>query len=155
MNFDALSDDDITALIEMRKRVSNPGVRWSVKPGHKQRNFKVKGGDYLFELYERQGQYDIDDFSCGLKVIKPDGQPLTLLRHNGSSHLHGEIKFQCHIHRATKQAMLAGRKPESFADVTDCYHTLQGALCCLVQDASIEGLADLRRDEPDLFSPIV
>ena len=93
MNFDLLTDADIAQLIALPKRVSNPSVRWQEKPGHKQRNFKVDGGDHSFELYLRQSSHNVEDFSCGLKVIKPDGQPLTLLRYNGGGHIHGEIVF--------------------------------------------------------------
>ena len=48
MKFDLLSDEDIARLLALPKRVSNPSVRWQDKPGHKQRNFKVEGGDHSF-----------------------------------------------------------------------------------------------------------
>ncbi len=151
MNFDQLTDKDITVLINMPKRVTNPSVRWQQKPGHKQRNFKVEGGDYSFELYLRQNTNDSEDFSCGLKIIKPDGQPLTLLRYNGGGHKHGEIEFACHIHQATEQAIASGKKPESHAEQTNTYRTLDGALACLLRDAAISGLLNVAYDNADLF----
>lgn len=151
MNFDALTEAEIDQLIKLRKRVTNPNVRWVTKPGHKQRNFKLEDGDYWFELYLRQSIYDDADFSCGLKVIKPDGQPLTLLRYNGAGHVHGAIKFQCHAHSATESAMRAGKKPESHAEIVTKYRTLDGALYCMVEDAHIDGLPNLTPDELDLF----
>jgi len=151
MNFDQLTDEDIQVLITLPKRISNPSVRWQEKPGHRQRNFKASVGDHVFELYMRQSLHDSTDFSCGLKIIKPDGQPLTLLRYNGGSHVHGEITFESHIHRATQQAMAAGKKPESHAERTAAYRTLEGALACLLGDAAISGLASAKHDEPDLF----
>ncbi len=151
MNFDQLTDDDVAALLIMPKRVTNPSVRWQEKPGHKQRNYKVDGGDYTFELYMRQNLFDTTDFSCGLKIIKPDGQPLTLVRYNGGGHIHGEIVFACHIHRTTQAAMVAGKKPESHADPTNAYRTLDGALACLLEDAVVSGLPHVVHDAPVLF----
>ncbi len=78
MNFDALTDSDIKYLVGLPKQVKNSNIRWAVKPSHQQKNYKVVGGDYLFELYLRQGLMDVENFSCGLSVIKPDGQRLTL-----------------------------------------------------------------------------
>lgn len=151
MNFDQLTDDDIRALLALPKRVTNPTVRRQDKPGHRQRNFKVEGGDFSFELYMRQNQFDTVDFSCGLKIIKPDGQPLTLLRYNGGGHIHGDIAYACHIHRATQAAITAGKKPESHAEPTLAYRTLNGALAQLLEDAAITGLLHVAHDAPDLF----
>lgn len=151
MNFDLLTDDDISTLIALPKQVSNPTVRWQEKPGHQQRNYKLVGGNYIFELYQRQNLFDKNDFSCGLKVIKPNGQPLTLLRHNGSSHIHRDIVFLCHIHKATHKNIAAGKKPDSYAEPTNRYRSLDGALACLVDDANISGLETTQHDMPSLF----
>ncbi|WP_297186084.1 hypothetical protein [uncultured Porticoccus sp.] len=151
MNFDQLTDKDIDDLIKLPKRISNPSARWQEKPGHKQRNFNIVAENHSFTVYQRQNLFDDKDFSCGLKVIKPDGQPLTLLRYNGGGHIHGDIQFACHIHSATEKAILAGRKPESHAEATALYRTLEGALACLLEDARIRGLSNVKKDEPDLF----
>lgn len=151
MNFDALNDAEIDQLIKLRKQVTNPNVRWTVKPGHRQRNFKLEEADHWFELYLRQSLFDEADFSCGLKVIKPDGQSLTLLRYNGAGHAHGEIKFMCHAHTATERAIRTGKKPESHAEIATRCRTLDGALYCLVRDANIDGLPNVGPDELDLF----
>lgn len=100
----------------------------------------------------RQNSYDQSDFSCGLKIIKPDGQPLTLLRYNGGGHKHGEIAYACHIHRATHKAIIAGKKPEFHAKKTTVYRTLEGALACLLDAAAVSGIASAAHDAPDLFS---
>jgi len=84
-------------------------------------------------------------------TIKPDGQPLTLVRYNGSGHIHGEIMFRCHIHRATEKVMKAGRKPESHAEEATQYHTLSGALFVLAEECAVSGLSGLVPDEPDMF----
>lgn len=151
MNFDELKEDNIQALIDQPKRVTNPQAKWRDKPGHRQQSFKVKSDEYDFELYLRQSMADTADFSCGLLVYKPDGQPLTLLRYNGASHPHGDIFFACHIHRTTERAMRAGRKPESEAQETDRYRTLEGAVYCLLEDAKISGVSGFSPDQPQLF----
>lgn len=153
MNFDQLTDQNIEDLIKLPKQVRNPAARWYEKPGHKQRNFSIIAESHAFTIYQRQSLFDESDFSCGLKVIRPDGQPLTLLRYNGCSHIHGDIQFACHIHRATEKAILAGKKPEFHAEATALYHTLDGALACLLKDACISGLNNVKWDEPDLFEP--
>jgi hypothetical protein len=151
MNFDELTDENIETLLKLPKRVTNPSARWVEKPGHRQRNFKVRGDDYFFELYQRQSTFDEADYSCVLLVIKPDGQLLTLVRYNGESHKHGEIAYRCHIHKATARAIRAGKKPESFAEMTNKYTTTDGALICLTRDCNISGISDNQPDEPDLF----
>ena len=128
----------------MPKRVANPGARWSDKPGHKQRNFEARGrggGAARFLVYLRQSLIDDSDFSCGIVYLPEGGRRLTLARYNGSSHRHGDIHYRHHIHRATAAAIAAGKKPESEADETDRYESLDGALRCLVYDYHLEGLS--------------
>lgn len=151
MNFDELTDVELDELRVMPKSVTNTQSRWKDKPGHRQRNYVVDGGRYQFELYQRQNINDTRDFSCGLAVIKPDGTRLTLCRYNGGSHVHREIRFRCHIHKATAAAMREGSKAEDHADETDRYRSLDGALFCLVSDCAILGLRDLHPDETDMF----
>ena len=151
MNFSQLTDSDIHSLVSMPKRVTNPAARWTTYPGHRQKNYAVQGGDLLFNLYLRQSDLHQNNFSCGLWLLKPDGEKLTLLRYNGSSHPHGDIHFKCHVHKATEAAISKGKKPEHYATETDEYHSLNGALFCICQDANISGLRDLKPDEPDLF----
>lgn len=152
MNFDELSDAELDQLRTMSKVVTNARIQWKEKPGHRQKNYLLENDRHQFELYLRQSKHDESDFSCGLSVIKPDGLPLTLCRYNGGAHIHGAISYQCHIHKATNAAIVRGLKPESHADETDRYCTLDGALYCLVKDCSISGLRDLRPDQPDMFS---
>lgn len=151
MNFDELTDKDIDSLIAIPKMVSNPNARWLDNRGSKQKNFELTSKHYLFTLYLRQNTFDEEHFSCGLAVIKPDGQRLTLLRYNGSNHPHGDILYECHIHKATEKAMQAGKKPDNHATKADRYHSLNGALYCLCNDANISGLPNLEADQPDLF----
>ena len=141
----------------MPKRVTNPNARWSEKPSaspvHRQRSFKVRTDSETgprFELYQRQNLLDQADFSCGIAYLPLDGSRLMLARYNGPSHEHGDIAYQPHIHRATSTAIAAGRKPESEADQTDRYYSLEGATACLIEDFNIAGIG-AERDQPRLF----
>lgn len=147
------TDGELEELRSMPKRVSNPGARWVTKPGHKQRNFQVVGREDTserFAVYQRQSERDEKDFSCGIAYLPQGGTRLTLARYNGSSHVHGGIAYHPHIHLATERAIAAGRRPESEAEETDLYTTLDGALRCLILDFKLEGIAVPPPDEPTL-----
>ena len=156
MNIKFYSDAEIADLRSIPKKVTNPGARWLEKPKanpvHKQRTYQVtcQEGKLLFSIYLRQNLSNDHDFSCGISYLPAIGSSLTLARYNGSSHIHGEIFYRPHIHSATKKAILAGKKPESEAEVTDCYETIEGALACLVEDFHIRGIKT-RYDEQRLF----
>ena len=138
------SDDELVELRILPKTVVNPGARWVAKPGHRQRNFQLLAGDddeIAFAIYQRQSVVDANDFSCGIALLPPGGTRLTLARYNGPSHIHRDIVFQTHIHRATAQAIAAGKKPESEAEETDRFTTLDGAFRCLLEDFRVGGIA--------------
>ncbi len=137
------TDDELQDLRSMPKRVTNPGARWIVKPGHRQRNYKAVGGSDTparFTIYVRENLEDSQDFSCGI-VFKPHSGPgLTLARYNGPSHRHGKIAYKPHVHTATAEAIAAGRKPESEAVERNDYSTVSGALRNLLIDFNLSGL---------------
>lgn len=149
------TDDHLKALQEMPKTVTNPGARWTKKPkvmpSHQQRSFQLRGeADARFAIYQRQSLLDERDFSCGIQYCPAGATPLTLARYNGPSHVHEEIRYRPHIHRATAAAIAAGRRPESHATQTDRYETLEGAAACLLQDFHVAGIA-ATPDYPRLF----
>ena len=154
MNTKLYTDDELDQLRAMPKRVTNPGARWVTKPGHGQRNFKVhslEGEASRFEVYQRQNQSDENDFSCGIAFIPPGGRRLTLGRYNGPSHIHRDIAYQPHIHQVTARAIAAGKKPESEANETDRFTTLDGAFRCLIEDFQLEGITAPPPDHPRLL----
>ncbi len=151
-----LSDDERKAYRSLPKRVTNPGARWSGKPGHRQRRYEAVSEDEAraqFLIYLRQNLHDEIDFSCGLALIQNSGQLFSLARYNGANHLHGAIAHRCHIHRATAEALSAGKKLDSHAEETDRYRTLDGALACLIEDCAVQGLA-AKPDHPELFDDV-
>ncbi len=143
------SEDELKELRALPKRVTNPGARWVEKPGHRQRNFQVVAGDdeTAFAIYLRQSVIDDHDFSCGIALLPPGGARLTLARYNGPSHIHGDIEFRAHIHFATVQAIATGKKPESEAEETDRFTTLDGALGCLLEDFRVGGIEQPAPDQ--------
>ena len=148
-----LSENALNDHRSASKRVRNPRARWLKKPGrHKQRNFNAVTEDgKVYRIYQRQNLDDERDFSCGLALVRGNGKPLSLVRYNGASHIHGEIRYACHIHRATAEALAVGKKADGHAEGTDRYRTVEGALACLIEDCSVEGLS-ANHDEWDMFN---
>ena len=131
--------------------MKNPQAGSKNKDGHEQVNYTavaLDGTNHEFEIYKRQNLRNgmEDDFSCGISWIAPNGETLTLKRYNGSSHDHpnrlekNKLGLNCHIHFATEKYIKANLKPEGFAEVTDRYNSLDGALHCLVLDCKIKGI---------------
>lgn len=146
------SDEELGALRSLPKRVTNPQARWSEKPGHRQRNHEAVSGDAAlrFRIYLRQNLKDEKDFSCGLALVQRGGEFLSLARYNGGSHRHGEVAYRPHVHRATEKALADGKRIDSHAEEADEYHTLEGALACLIKDCAVRGLS-AEPDHPRLF----
>lgn len=142
-----LTDEQIEVLLRAPKKVTNPGARWKVQRGADQKNFELESDDgKQFTLYLRQNIRIANNFSCGILYKHPQG-PVTLTRYNGSDHDHDnpldldtKVSTACHIHIATERYMRIGRKPEHFAETTDRYTDLDGALRSLVEDCKITGI---------------
>jgi hypothetical protein len=151
MAFESITDEKIAELISIPKRVVNPGTRSKSKDGHEQYNYKLKSisdDDMEFELYARQNLREgmIDDFSCGISWIAPNGESFTLLRYNGPNHNHPnqleneKLGYVCHAHKASEKYIKANRKAEGYAALSTRYNSLKGALHCLVVDCKISGI---------------
>lgn len=145
-----LADTEIGRLIELEKVVSNPKARRLEKRGSEQVNYEAEAATgEKFRVYVRQNMRISEGFSCGLLYLTSSGELVTLARYNGSDHEHanpldggGPLPQACHIHRATERYMLAGRKAEHFAETTNRYTDLDGALRALIRDCNIKGLSD-------------
>ena len=151
MTYALMTNEELDGLRVAVKRVTNPRAQWREKPGHRQRNFTAEGdGGAVYRIYLRQNLNDDKDFSCGPALAQRGGKSLSLVRYNGASHAHGEIRYRCHIHRATAEAISAGRKADGHAEATDRYRTLDGAFACLIEDCGVQGLT-AQHDKRDLF----
>lgn len=161
------TDEALETPQRLPKKVTNPKAQWIEKPGgefaHRQRTFKAESvvpgkQPKRFHVYLRQSVADASDFSCGIVYQSRDGNRLVLARYNGSSHEHGiDIRYEPHIHRTTAAAIAANKKPDSTAEATDRYSTLEDALECLIHDYCITGIDDrddeeIRDRQMDLFN---
>lgn len=151
------SEELIYELLSMPKVVMNPNAKPKVQKKSERVTYQVESvdGEKSFEMYTRQNQLDPDAYSCGLVYHPKRGEKVTLVRYNGSNHVHlnpledGElIVNRCHIHRATQRYMETGEKAEKFAETTDRYDHLSGAMLCMLGDCNISGL-ELPPNEPD------
>lgn len=158
MAAEILTDEQIKSLIDMPKRVENPGAKTRTEGKHIRRDFRVKSLDekYEFALFTRQSTLLPDSFSTGLRWLSQSGETIMLVRFNGSSHPHSNtlederFEFKPHIHQATERYLTAGKKDEGYAEATKDFKTIHGALHCLVKKCNIAGLTT-QGDEPDLF----
>lgn len=157
MGIETLTDDKIAQLLGCPKRVENLQAREKSEGKHLRRDYRVvsEDGEHRFALFTRQSTRIAEGFSAGLLWHAKTGEDVMLLRCNGSDHPHPNvlererIEFQCHVHRATERYIQASRKSEGYAEKTQAYHTLAGALHYLVQQAHIQGLKT-EPDEPEL-----
>ncbi|MBX6966021.1 hypothetical protein [Alcaligenes faecalis] len=155
-----LSDEEIERLLALPKTISNPKARRKVQKKSMRINYTVLAEGAAFEVYVRQNQLVADAFSCGLTYLPQSGDKVTLMRCNGPYHPHGNplegvstIGVCCHIHKATHRYMVAGRKPEHYAEPTNLYSDVNGALLTLMDQCNITGL-DIKSADPyqnDLF----
>jgi hypothetical protein len=153
-----LTDAQIDDLLRMPKRVQNPASREREDGKHLRRDFRVvsEDGRHEFVLFTRQSTIIRNGFSAGLRWRSKTGEEVILLRCNGSDHAHVnalerdrfEAKF--HVHRASEQYILAGKRSEGRAEPTDAFRTLGGALHEVMRLANISGLSS-KADEDDLF----
>lgn len=158
MKSEEIKDNEIMALIKCQKSVMNK-PRTSVDFRHKKRNYALHSleyPEYKFTLYYRQNTEDEEDYSVGILVTFQDGSELTLIRFNGSSHIHPnrientEIEWQPHIHFATERYIAAGKKAESYAEPTNAYQSPDEALCYAAKYCNIQNLIN-KTETLDLF----
>lgn len=145
MSFESLTDDEIQRLISLPKRATNAvhaKVKQRPNTQHEECNIKLisENGQESFTFYTRQNLKLKRDFSCGLTWNSPAGD-LALLRLNGGGHDHPPLGVVCHIHKASEKAIRSRKKPESIAEATKAYDSLDGAKHNLVAMACITGIA--------------
>lgn len=158
MTTDTISQEQLDALIGCAKRVEGPTGRERQEAQHRSRDYALRSedGEYSFVAFTRQNVRVADDFSAGLRWIRPSGADVILVRCNGSSHAHrnaledGGFADRCHVHLATERYVAADRRIETYAEPDDTYRTLAGALHRLTNIANIAGIETVP-DHPDLF----
>lgn len=122
--------------------------KWKTALKNKSIDFELRGEsvELTFKLYARQNCLNEDNFSCGISLCRDGDGDITLARYNGSNHTHTnkydgqKFVYVCHIHQAKEECLSLGCKIEDYAEATDRYTTLQGAVICLLRDFNIFGL---------------
>ena len=142
------SDDEIAQLVAERKPLSQDWrarLRLRPKRGHEERDLDCtgdSGGE--FRVILRRNILDPLDFSAILAVHIPQSNRLfRLRRYNGKSHEHtnsieGVTFYDYHVHMATQRYQEIGAREDAYAEVTDRYNGLDGALDCLFGDAGFD-----------------
>jgi hypothetical protein len=119
------------------------------KRGHLEAGRQVQGVDgSKFRLIVRQNQIDVLDFSVILGWEMPSYMRVfRLMRCNGRSHEHrNPIEgtapfFDFHIHTATERYQLHGSSEEHYAEPTDAYTDLSGAIRHLLDTCAFQAPA--------------
>jgi hypothetical protein len=108
---------------------------------HKRSELRVMGtNNSEFYILVRQARANLLNFSLILRysMIETTGV-FILRRYNGKSHEHtnkleGNRFRDFHIHFATERYQAQGFAEEAYAEVTDRYSDLDGALECMISD---------------------
>lgn len=158
---DVLTDVEVGLLITMPKSLP-PGheqlFRLKPKRGHKESQLEIEMEDgSKFTLMMREADDNPLDFSAILAYDRPaGGKRFILRRYNGKSHEHanaveqGPLFYDFHIHYITdRYQRRKGGKPEGYAEVTDRYGDLSGAMDCLIKDCNFI----VAKEDKHLFTP--
>lgn len=145
---DQLTDKDIQALLAEPKPLPADYQRRLVarpKRGHSEVELAVQGdGGSDFRIIVRQSLANALDFSVILGYCPPNSnQVVRLRRYNGKSHEHTntmerETFYGFHIHQATERYQASGNREDTFAEPTDRYADVRGAIDCLIADCSMQ-----------------
>lgn len=144
---DFLSDAQIHALLGEQKELGSDfrqGLVLKPKRGHEEFELDVVGAaGSEFRLVVRRSRHNPLDFSIIL-AYRPPGSSVQvrLRRYNGKSHEHtnpleGQTFYDFHIHSATERYQRSGNREDTYAEMTDRYVSVDGAIGCLIQDCSI------------------
>lgn len=146
------TDEEINSLIAEEKSFSGSLaeiMNFKESDGHKRASVEIArpdGSQFIVKL--RQNLIDVNDFSVitGFQE-KGSNKDFKLRRYNGKSQEHsnkieGNKFYNFHIHFATQRYQDEGRKEESYAEETDLYADIKGALKCLLTDCNIKIKSD-------------
>jgi hypothetical protein len=144
-----LDDGKIKQLVDEPKLLPQEyQKRITLKPksGHKEAELDVAGvNGSNFSLILRQSASNPLDFSVILVYREPKTNlSLRLRRYNGKSHEHrnkleGDKFYGFHIHQATERYQdEPGLKEDAFAELTNRYGDLDGAVQCMIADCGFQ-----------------
>jgi len=142
-----LDDNQIAALINEPKPTVEPAALSPTthKGAHRetQKSITTAHGS-SFRLIVRQSALDPFDFSVILGYELPETtRVFRLRRHNGNSHDHPNRLEQTvargfHVHLATERYQLAGYEEDGYAEATNSYNDLAGAIRSMIALANFK-----------------
>jgi len=150
----SLTDDQVARYERERKLLPSDYDRrlftFARADGFARSELEVVGEEgHRFAVSLRQGLINPLDFSAILRAYVTGGADVRLRRYNGKAHWHTnrierEPRFyDFHIHRLTERYQArVGYKPDGFAERTDRYGDLRGAVDCLFEDCGFVRPAD-------------
>lgn len=143
-----LTDSEIANFLSERKPLPSDyqsRLQLRAKTGHKERELDITGASGSeFQIIVRQSVVNPLDFSVIIGYSIPTSSVLfRLRRYNGRSHEHtnrieGITFYDFHIHTATERYQEAGYAEEHYAETTNRYADLSGAIQCVLQDCAFE-----------------
>ena len=142
-----LSDQKIIALIEERKVLPNERrnkFRKTTHRGNDKYRLNVTGEDgNEFQIIVRISLFNKLNFSVILGVkVPPPKKFFRLKRYNGNHEHSNTIEDEkvngFHIHTATERYQVNSVREEDYAELTQRYTDVNGALKCLFADANFE-----------------
>ena len=152
------SDDEISQFVVEPKHLPSDWRKlFNMRPkrGHREQQLNITGENGTqFRIIVRQSNINLLDFSVILALRFPQSNRIfRLRRYNGKSHQHtnyieGNTFYDFHIHMATERYQDIGGREDSFAEPTDRYDDLVGALSCMQDDAR---LIAPQGDQPNLI----
>ena len=142
------SDQEIAALIKEHKVLPNNKrvkFRKTTRRGNDEYRLNIIGEEgNAFQVIVRMSVSDELNFSVVLGVkVPPPKKLFRLRRYNGSNHAHtntieNERVTGFHIHTATERYQVNSVREEDYAEPTERYADVNGALKCLFADANFE-----------------
>ncbi len=141
------SDQEITALIKERKVLSNDKrnkFRKRMNRGSNEYLLNITGEEgNKFRVIVRMSVSDELNFSVVLSVkVPPPKKFFRLKRYNGNHEHTNTIEDEkvsgFHIHTATERYQMNSIREEDYAEPTQRYTDVNGALKCLFADANFE-----------------
>ena len=140
-------DNEIKELTLERKEYNGTiadFLNFKESDGHKRSAIEIPrpdGSAFIVKL--RQNTNTLNDFSAILAFQqKGINKDFKLRRYNGLHEHTNKLEnikfFDFHIHYATQRYQEASRREESYAEITDRYFDIKGALKCLIDDCLLE-----------------
>ncbi len=141
------TDQQIAELIDERKVLPD---NWRIQLDKNNSLYIIGEHGNRFRIITNLNTKYPADFSVILAVINPKtGAEFRIRRYNGmhkrphNNKIEKQKIYGYHIHSATERYQERGYDEETYAEKTDRYNDLKGALHCLIQDTNFELPAQL------------